>query len=99
MGETFKPRTDHGGHDGHNGEERGLGYLEWTHDLDPSDIYTVDYAYRLRQGEQVWVEHDRHIEGLFARANWLGWLEQTGFQASSVVDAYERDLFIGLRPR
>ena len=58
-----------------------------------------DYAYLLRQGEQTRVEYDRHIEGLFARADWLEWLEQTGFQASSVVDAYERDLFIGLRPR
>lgn len=95
--ETFRPGTDHGGHDG---EGRGLRYLEWTHDPDPSDsLYTVDYAYLLSEGEQVWVEHDRHIEGLFARADWLGWLEQTGFQASRVVDAYERDLFIGLRPK
>src|SRR5919106_5263370 len=63
--ETFRPSTDHGGSDG---DSRGLRYLEWTWDPDPSDTtYLVDYAYLLRTGDVVRVEHDRHVEGLFAR--------------------------------
>ena len=32
--ETFKPSTDHGGHDG---DGRALRYLEWSFDPDPDD--------------------------------------------------------------
>lgn len=77
--ETFRPATDHGGHDG---SDRGLRYLEWTWDPDPNDTtYTVDYAYLLRASDgTVRVEHDRHIEGLFARSHWLRLLSEAGFQ-------------------
>ena len=76
--ETFAPSTDHGGHDG---DTRGLRYLEWTWDPDPSDTtYVVDYAYLLRAPDGVVrVEHDRHVEGLFARADWLRLLSEAGF--------------------
>jgi len=81
--ETFRPSTDHGGHDG---DERSLRYLEWTWDPDPSDdTYTVDYAYLLRERDgSIRVEHDRHIEGLFSRAEWLRVLTEAGFQLRSV---------------
>ena len=60
--ENFQASTDHGGHDD---GRRGLRYLEWTWDPDPSDsTYLVDYAYLLRDGDgSVQVEWDRHIEG------------------------------------
>jgi SAM-dependent methyltransferase len=76
--ETFRPSTDHGGED--NGG-RGLRYLEWTWDPDPADTtYTVDYAYLLRERDgTVRVEHDRHIEGLFGRGDWLRLLAEAGF--------------------
>jgi SAM-dependent methyltransferase len=76
--------TDHGGHDG---DGRGLRYLEWTWDPDPSDTtYTVDYAYLLRDRDgQMRVELDRHIEGLFPRADWLRWLTEAGFMPSVVA--------------
>jgi hypothetical protein len=82
--DTFRPSTDCGGHDG---EERGLRYLEWTWDPDPSDsTCTVDYAYMLREpGGRVRVEHDRHLEGLFARADWLRILSEVGFRDLLVV--------------
>ena len=49
--ETFQPSTDHGGHDD---GVRGLRYLEWTWDPDPSDTtYTVDYAYLLRDARRI----------------------------------------------
>jgi SAM-dependent methyltransferase len=36
--ETFRPSTDHGGHDD---GPRGLRYLEWTWDPDPDDTSTI----------------------------------------------------------
>ena len=95
--ETFTASTEHGGHDG---EQRALRYLEWCYDPDEDDTtYVVEYAYVLREGaDRVWVEHDRHNEGLFARADWLTWLGKTGFETRVVVDPYERELFVGVKP-
>lgn len=77
--ENFKATTSHGGYDG---DGRALRYLEWTRDPDPADnSYIVDYAYLLRDGERVRVEHDRHEEGLFGRADWLHVLAEAGFEA------------------
>jgi hypothetical protein len=76
--ENFKTSTDCGGSDG---PERGLRYLEWTWDPDPGDdTYLVDFAYLLREADgTVRVEHDRHVEGFFARAEWLRTLGEVGF--------------------
>ena len=95
--ETFAPGTDHGGHD--NGT-RGLRYLEWTHDPDPTDTtYAVDFAYLLREANGVMrVEHDRHIEGLFGRDEWLQLLREAGFQPRSLIDPWKRDVFIAVKP-
>ena len=81
--ENFRPSTDHGGKDG---QTRGLRYLEWTWDPDPSDTtYVADYAYLLRTSDgTVRVEHDRHVEGLFRRSDWLRLLSEAGFQARAV---------------
>jgi SAM-dependent methyltransferase len=101
--ETFRPGTDHGGHDA---GERGLRYLEWTFDPDPGDTtYTVDYAFILRgPGESVRVEHDRHVEGLFPRAQWLRLLAEAGFVPRVVplehseVEPGAHDVFVAARP-
>ena len=95
--ETFEPGTDHGGYDAPDG--RGLRYLEWTWDPDPDDdTYTVDYGFLLRDSDgSVTVTHDRHLEGLFARDQWLGWLAQVGLSAHSEVDPW-REIFIGTLP-
>jgi SAM-dependent methyltransferase len=100
--ETFQPATDHGGHDG---AERSLRYLEWVWDPDPSDTsYVVDYAYVMRESDgSIRTEHDRHVEGLFSRAEWLEVLGSVGFKAKAVsfkhsdVD-HPLDIFIGARP-
>jgi hypothetical protein len=65
--ENFVPDTDHGGHDSSDG--RGLRYLEWSWDPDPTDhSYRVEYALLLRESDgAVTVVHDRHVEGLFSR--------------------------------
>jgi SAM-dependent methyltransferase len=87
--------TEHGGHDG---DGRGLRYLAWTWDPDPADTtYVVDLAYLLRDRDgSVRVELDRHVEGLFPRADWLRWLSEAGFdpdvvpiEHSEVAPGYE----------
>ena len=103
--ESFEPATDHGGEDAPPGADggpgRGLRYLEWTTDPDPTDTtYQVDYAVLLRHTDgSVEVYHDRHLEGLFPRQTWLKLLADIGFEPWTAVDAYKRDIFIGRRPR
>mgnify|MGYP001496550927 CR=1 FL=1 len=77
--ETFHPSTDCGGEDA---GVRGMRYLEWSWDPDPSDTtYTVDYVYALREADgQVRTVHDRHVEGIFAREDWLRLLGDAGFE-------------------
>ena len=100
--ETFKPRTDHGGHDG---DRRGLRYLEWDWDPDPNDdTYVSDFAYLLRHEDgSVEVEHDRHVCGLFARDRWLSLLAEVGFRAEiRVIHLSDEDVapeaFLAARP-
>jgi SAM-dependent methyltransferase len=101
--ETFGPGADHGGSDD---GRRGLRYLEWAWDPDPADTtYVVDYAYMLRGDEgEVRIEHDRHIEGLFPRADWLRWLSEAGFRARAVplehsdVEPGVHEVFVAIRP-
>jgi SAM-dependent methyltransferase len=82
--ETWKERTDHGGHDDADG--RGLRYVEWCWDPDPDDTtYLVDYALLLREKDGATrVVHDRHVEGIFPRAEWLRMLTEAGFTAEAV---------------
>ena len=95
--ENFESRTDWGGEDGPDG--RGLRFLEWCHDPDPSDqTYAVDYAIVLRSADgSTQVTHDRHIEGLFTKSQWLEWLDRAGFDATSVTDPWRAAVFIGRR--
>jgi SAM-dependent methyltransferase len=80
--ETFRPFTDHGGHDG---EGRALRDLEWTWDPDPSDdVVFMDLTYVLHEGDAVDVVHDRHVCGLFARDVWLRRFEEAGFDAKRI---------------
>lgn len=101
--ENFRSSTQHGGHDG---EGRCLRYLEWTWDPDPTDTtYTVDFAYLLRESNgSVRVEQDRHILGLFARAEWLRLLAEVGFQPRAVpfrhseLEPGPSEVFLGVKP-
>ena len=92
--ETFTPGTDHGGEDAKDG--RGFRYLEWHWDPDPNDdTYIVDYAFLMREASgEVSVVHDRHVEGLFARARWLEWFAECGLTATSAIDQWGRDVFV-----
>lgn len=102
VAETFRPETDDGGHDG---EQRAMRYLSWSWDPDPDDGQCfTDYAYMLREADgTVRVEHDRHTEGLFPRAEWLRLLAEVGFRGAVVpvehseVEPGTLELFIGVK--
>lgn len=96
--ETFSPESTHGGQDD---AQRGLRYLEWYYDPDPTDtLITTEFVYMLREGNQpTRIEHDVHITGIFPRADWLGLLAEVGFLTETVVDDYEREVFIAHKPR
>ncbi|HET6778788.1 MAG TPA: class I SAM-dependent methyltransferase [Gemmatimonadales bacterium] len=93
--ETFAAGTDCDGRDAADG--RGLRYLEWRWDPDPTDnTYLVDYAFLLRESDgTILVEHDRHTEGLFPRADWLVWFEEAGFITQTALDSSGREIFLG----
>jgi SAM-dependent methyltransferase len=94
--ETFKPSTDEGGEDG---EGRSMRWQSWTFDPDPADSTVVShFVYMMKERDRLTVEHDVHICGLFAREVWLRLLRQSGFQTRIVVDSYNRDLLVALKP-
>jgi SAM-dependent methyltransferase len=91
--ETFQPSSNHGGTDG---ERQSLRYLEWTYDPDPRDsTYIMEFVYLLREGNyETQIEHDKHICGLFARADWIQLLQEAGFEPEVIRDPFERELFL-----
>jgi SAM-dependent methyltransferase len=96
--ETFEPGTEHGGYDDGT---RGLRYLEWVWDPDPSDTtIEADMVYLLREGDEVSVVHDRHPQGLFPTATWLAALAAAGFdgefETRELSDGSLLHLFVGL---
>jgi SAM-dependent methyltransferase len=95
VSETFVPGTDCDGKDASDG--RGLRYLEWCWDADASDsTYEVAYAFMLREPDgSTSVVHDRHVEGLFSREEWLAWLADAGFEARAATDRFRSVVFTG----
>ena len=100
--EGFRPTTSHGGHDG---KGKGMRYLEWVHDPDPADTsYTVDFAFLLRDGEEVRCEYDRHVCGLFLYEDWLRLITNARFWAKAVplehseVEPGTTFVFVGIKP-
>ena len=98
--EIFKPKTDHGGHDGEDG--RSLRYLEWIHPADGS-TYSVDYLIIARgPGEEIRVVHDRHTLGVFPRATWERLIADAGLElvGTTVENPYELEqaAFTARRP-
>jgi hypothetical protein len=104
--ENFVQSTDHGGNDGDDG--RALRYLEWTFDPDPSDTTcTAEYAYLLHEpGKPTRSVFDRHLVGLFARADWLRLLRGVGFSRQPRVVPFDHsglppgslECFVAIKP-
>jgi SAM-dependent methyltransferase len=95
--ETFVAGTDQGGSDSERGSVR---FLQWIVDPDPADTtYVVDFAILLRDKRgRARAVHDRHVQGLFPRARWLGLLRRSGFRARALRDGVPREVFLGRRP-
>jgi SAM-dependent methyltransferase len=101
--ETFKPQAEHGGHDR---GARGLRYLSWAWDPDPSDTsYQFLMVYVMRSGEErIEIVEDMHVCGLFGQQDWLRLLAETGFQPSclpfehSEVEPGAAHVFLGMKP-
>jgi SAM-dependent methyltransferase len=80
--ETYADGTEHGGHDsGESGDLRGLRYVQWRWDPDPTDTWYLDeFAYLLRDADGVVTSAgDRHTLGVFPRATWFDLLGDAGF--------------------
>ncbi len=82
--------------------DRALKVLEWSWDPDPTDQLTrCEYVFTCRQGDQVEVVHDVHLEGLFPRATWTRLLAQAGFVGIEAVpwtlDGDRGELFVAVR--
>lgn len=99
VAETFSESTEHGGVDGGG---RALRYLMWTHDPDPDDTTClVDFAYLLREGADVAVEHDRHVNGLFPRETWARLVAGAGLEGRGTTHVFSDgstcELFTGVK--
>ena len=102
--ETFEPGTDHGGVDGPDG--RGVRYLEWTSDPDPTDTTTMTtYAFLFCDSDgSIRSAHETHTLGLFAGGDWLRFLTGAGFEPQALTevtneDRTPREVFVAHRPR
>lgn len=95
--ETFVAGSEHDGADAPDG--RGLRWLEWTWDPDPSDdTFVTAYSFLFREPDgALSVDLDRHEEGLFSRAQWLEWLSEAGLEPSLKSDSWRADVFVGLK--
>ncbi|MBA3294544.1 MAG: hypothetical protein H0T40_12660 [Geodermatophilaceae bacterium] len=89
--ETFVASSDSGGTDGADG--RGVRFLDWTSDPDPSDdLVLTEYAFLLREAAgSVHVVHENHTTGVFGRELWLGLLAEAGVDAQVVLEQITED--------
>ena len=84
--ETFSEDTSCGGSDGPDG--RGVRYLEWTFDPDPSDTLTcTQYTFVTRELDgSLSTSSETHVCGLFPQSTWVQLLEAQGFSVSVVTE-------------
>jgi SAM-dependent methyltransferase len=97
--ETFEPDSEHDGGDAPDG--RGMRWLEWSWDPDPSDhTFVTAYSYVLREPDgRVTFEGETHLEGLFPRDTWFRLIRGAGFEVTSRPDPWKRDVFTCKKPR
>lgn len=97
VAETFEADENTGGHDAPDG--RALRYIERKRDPDPTDhTYETAYDFVLRERDGSIVStQEVHLGGLFPRAAWLMWLNEAGFDGTSRIDPWGRDVFVGRR--
>lgn len=89
--DTFDDDASCGGTDGPDG--RGVRYLEWTYDPDPTDsLTTTHYTFVLRDVDgSVRTVTETHVLGLFPESTWLRLLEAQGFTVRVVIEQTDED--------
>ena len=95
VAETFAEESSVGGENAADG--RGLRFLEWAFDPDPSDTtIVVHYTVLCRERNgTVRMYHDPHLEGLFPSSTWLRLLRDVGFErVETILDPWKRYVFI-----
>lgn len=72
----------------HPSEEMIVTFLEDLHDPDPGDT-TVELAFLflIRRGDEVTVEADRHLQGLFPTSTWTSLMARAGFDVTLRSDS------------
>lgn len=100
--ETFHEETELFEEDSADGA-RALRCLCWAWDPDPDDtVVLVDYAFLLRAGRELRAVHDRHVEGIFPHATWLGLLRGAGYEVETIArpldDGRHDEVFACRRP-
>ena len=99
--ETYKPRSDTGGHDIGG---RSLRYLEEHGPVTPgSTVVEGRFTMTLREGDSERVVEDVHRFGVFPRATWIALIERAGLEVlvlpyvhSEIEDPME--MFVGFAP-
>lgn len=82
---------------------RALRCLQWTWDPDPRDTTCVlDFAFLLRETNEVKAAYDHHVEGLFPGATWERLLASVGYRVGRinrpVGDGEVDEVFLCRRP-
>jgi len=83
---------------------RSVRGLEWSWDPNPADDQTMaEYSFLLRDGTDMTAVHDRHVEGIFARARWIDLLKSAGFAVEMIERALDEEgefdeVFLARRP-
>ena len=95
VSETYAPNVEDGGEDGPDG--RAMRYLIWTHPPAPgATAFYEDFAMMLRTPDgAVECVHDRHLFGVFSRAQWQEAFRRAGFAgASEHADPWRQVVYI-----
>ncbi len=100
--ESFAPGSSCDGHDAPDG--RGVRYLEWTYDADPTDSFaSTHFAFIVREADGTMrTLSETHDFGLFPEATWVRLLGEAGFETEVVVEETDeerppRRMFLGRR--
>jgi SAM-dependent methyltransferase len=101
--ESFEPSTECGGSDAPDG--RGVRYLEWTWDPDPTDTWVqTEYSFVFREADGTLTSaHETHRTGLFSQVDWTRLLTRVGFEPLVLREETEddrepRSVFVGKLP-
>ncbi len=76
--ERFKQNQT--GYSTHSKGDATITFIENNYDSDPTDTtYESTFIYLIRRRNELTIETDRHLAGIFPKETWLKLLRETGF--------------------